>query len=155
MRRIESTKSGSAILMVVLVMSAVIVVCLNMWRATALTTDLVFKRQEREQKFRIAEGVLHYGIALCKERFESLKKLAKAGQELVELDVGRWTVAGHSSYQGKLEVLLKGDTVQLNASIIAESACAFGIGCQLQQKTAGSGKDSVAYFVISNWKLHA
>ena len=155
MRLTGNTKSGSAILIVVLVMSAVMIVCLNMWRATALTTDLACKRQEREQRFRIAEGVLNYGIALCKERFESLKILAKAGEKTIELDVGKWEVKGQPPYNGRLEVLLKGKTVQLTASIIAEATCAFAVGCNLEQKTIGKGKNAVNYFQVSNWKLRA
>jgi len=149
----RSTQKGSAILIVILVMSAVTIICINIWRATVLTADFSYKRQAREQKFQIAQGVLNYGIALCKDRFKILEQHTTKG-EAIELDVGSWKIDDHISYKGKLVVVPKGNSVHLQASIIEGSSCGFSLGCQLHQKTVGSGKDAVHYFQISNWDCY-
>jgi len=147
-------RSGSAVLIVVLVLSVIMLSCINLWRHTALNMDMVLKRQEREQKYRITEGVLHYGIGLCKNQF---KKIGKRGKKKkIELQVGTWRLKSHPPYVGKLIITPDDNTIHLKAFLMDKKSSVFAMSCSLKRKTAA--KESVSksdVFVIHNWKVYA
>ena len=58
---------GSAVLLVVLVMSSLALVALSAWRSMIFLHDIVLKKQQYEQRFRTAEAALNYGVAYCKK----------------------------------------------------------------------------------------
>jgi len=157
-------RSGSAVLIVVLTLSMIMLSCFNLWRHTALNMDMVLKRQEREQKYRITEGVLHYGIALCKNHFKKIDKRHK--KKKIELRVGMWRLKGHPPYGGKLIITPHENMTHLEASLrvlrsfsekgMAKNSSVFAMSCSLERKTAAKGSVTKKdIFVIHNWKVHA
>jgi len=145
-------RSGSAVLIVVLVLSMIMLSCFNLWRHTALNMDMVLKRQEREQKYRITEGVLYYGISLCKDQFKTIGKRKKK----IELPVGTWRLKSHPPYVGKLIITPHDKTIHLKAFLIEKKSSVFAMSCSLERKTAAKGSVSKKdVFVIHNWKVHA
>ena len=151
----KSCKPGSAILIVILIMSAVVLASFNLWKGTALTMDLVLKRQEQAQKAKIIEGVLNYGISLCMERFDSLLKQAKKEKKGFELSVGTWNIQGHLPYKGQLYLEVAGSTVRMSASLSTQQACSAGASCVLERAIKGKGDKKKHSFIIRDWKVHA
>jgi len=155
MNKRNHTKSGSAILTVILVMSAIIFCGFNLWKSTVLTTELVLMRQEREQNLRATEGVLNYGINLCINRFSSLLAQAETGGRNWSLDVGQWQINDEVSYLGHLEITLEGEVVQLFASLFSGDCCTFGMECKVERKTEKTDSKSIRFFEIRDWQVHS
>jgi len=143
---------GSAILTVILMMSAIIFCGFNLWKSTVLTTDLVLLRQAREQKMRATEGVLNYGIALCTKHFTSLLEHEKKNWSL---NAGRWLVSNETTYVGQLTIQTKGEAIHLLASLLLDDACIFGMECVVAQKTEKTKEGERQHFVVRNWQARA
>ena len=117
--------------------------------------EMALKRQDREQKYRMTEGVLQYGLWLCKNRFAAVQRLAEKEETPFVLDVGTWKLEGSPAYYGRLDITVKGEVVDLKASLIEENACAFGMECQLERITEEEEKKKEKkLFVVRNWKTH-
>jgi len=148
----KNSRPGSAILIVVLVMSALLFFCFNLFQSTVLTVDVVLKRQEREQKARIAQGILNYGITLCTSRFEQFEKKAKNKKESWDFSVGTWKLEDFGGYGGHLNVAWKDDALHLTATLLEEAdACAFGTGCVVERKMKQDEEKEKQYFVVRDW----
>lgn len=147
----KECRQGSAILIVVLIMSALLLSCLNLFKSTTLTVDLVLKRQEREQKSRATQGVLNYGVDLCSKRFSLFEGQARDGKTSWTFSVGTWDIRGLGKYDGQLCVTWKEGVLLLNATLLEKKSCAFGIGCELERKKKGDG----FIFCVKNWKEYA
>jgi hypothetical protein len=61
------TKCGSAMLIVIIVMTALTLFTFSVWRNVIFLHDIVIKKQEYERNFRAAEAALNMGLALCKK----------------------------------------------------------------------------------------
>jgi len=146
----QCARPGSAILIVLLVMSAIIFCGFNLFKSTILTTELVLLRQEREQHMRVAEGVLNYGINLCTNRFASFVRQAKAEKtEKWDFAVGRWKLRDAIVLNGNLQIILKGETAKLSTSICFEGAFVFGMECDVERKK--DKKKNKYFYVVRNW----
>ena len=147
---IARRRPGSAVLIVVLVLSVIMLSTFNLWRQTALNMDMVLKRQTWEQKHRIVEGVLHYGIAFCKNNFKTL------GKKKIELHVSTWQLKGHPTYVGNLLITPQDTTISLHASLITKQRSVFVMSCSLERKKVAKGSmNEKKIFVIHDWKVHA
>ena len=147
---LKQCRPGSAVLIVVLVLSVIMLSTFNLWRQTALTMDMILKRQTWEQKHRIVEGVLHYGIAFCKNHFETIDK------KKIELHVGTWQLKGHPLYVGNLLITPHDATISLRASLITNKRSVFVMSCSLERrKVVKEGMNKKKFFVIHDWKVHA
>lgn len=151
---IKQNRPGSAVLVVVLVMSAAVLWCLNTLKSFSLSMEMALKRQEREQKYRMAEGVLQYGIWLCKNRFTTLERLAKQGTTTFVLDVGTWKLEELPAYRGRLDVAVKGEVVDMKVVLLEGDACVFGMECQLERIRVKQQKKEKKLFIVRNWKTH-
>lgn len=143
-------RPGSAVLIVVLVLSVIMLSTFNLWRQTALTMDMVLKRQTWEQKYRVVEGVLHYGVAFCKNHFETI------GKKKIELSVGTWQLKGHPPYVGNLLITPQDAIISLRASLVTNKRAVFVMSCSLERKKVAKGSiNKKKIFVIHDWKVHA
>lgn len=136
--------NGSATLLVLLVLSAIIFGLFNLFKSTALTLDLALARQEREQKTRMTHGILNYGIDLCSKNFTFLEN----NKNKLTLEVGTWHTEGLPPYTGQLDIAAQGKTIHLHASLLHEQKSVYCMSCNLKRKEKGD--DHV--FVIHNWK---
>ncbi len=152
MKKPKHCQPGSAILTVVVVMSAVVFICLNILKCSGLNTKLILKRQNREQIYRLTEGVLNYGVALCKQRFATLQQKALKGENPIALEVGTWKLEGHSPYKGKLIITPYKRSVKLEAMMCHQHKCIFQLSCDLECKR---NKQKKPTFFVSRWKEDA
>ena len=153
MTKTKPIKKGSAILTVLLIMSAVIFCGFNLYKSTILTVDLVLLRQEREQKKRAAEGVLNYGISLCSKRFDSLCLQSKKGINNWSFQVGHWKINEEKIYKGYLKIYLKNKIAHIFASLLENNNSIFGLECKIERRTKKNKAGQVEFFVVHDWKI--
>ena len=70
----KTAKSGSTLLFVVLITGCLITIIISCWHAGALRQDLITDRMRYEQRFRITQGALNYGITYAQRCFDELLK---------------------------------------------------------------------------------
>lgn len=154
-------QTGSAILILVLVLAAVASWCLVMIQSSSLTVEMALKRQEHEQVFRMTEGVMKYGIWLCKQRFLTLQKQAEAGVTAYDFQAGTWSLPPSLvEYTGRLALTVDKDQKVMNIGITAvlydvshNKVCT--ITCQLVCQHKGlEGHDQPVFFVQS-WSVES
>ncbi len=156
----KSTQPGSAILIIVLVLTAVAAWCLTTIKSASLSMEMALKRQEREQLYRMTEGVMRYGLWLCTQRFTTLSDRAAAGVTSIDLDVGTWKLEGAPTYTGKLYCALdeikKDRAVGLTAFLHdAAQKPVFTITCQLAVQQEGAKGQEQVVFVIRHWSANS
>lgn len=145
-------QSGSALLIIILVLSAVAAWCLAMLKSVSLNMDMALKRQEHEQIYRITEGVMRYGMWLCKTRFAQLTAHA-AEQPEYDFDIGSWKLEGGASYSGRLQCTVNGEMVDLVARVYDAKKNNVGtIKCQLVRQVDDKVEKKQEVFVVRQWK---
>ncbi|MEX0672375.1 MAG: hypothetical protein WD068_03375 [Candidatus Babeliales bacterium] len=63
----HTKQEGSVIVLVTIMMGALTLFALSVWRNTVFLHDLVLKKQEHEMQMRSTEAALNIGIAICKK----------------------------------------------------------------------------------------
>ena len=80
----KTAKNGSTLLFVVLITGCLITIVISCWHAGALRQDLITDRMRYEQRFRITQGALNYGIAYAQSCFDELLKTYEKSIDLNE-----------------------------------------------------------------------
>jgi len=153
----KNVVQGSALLMVVLVTSAIVICTTIVWQGSAFLSDLVLKRQEYEQKYRCAEGVLNYGIAFCKCNYDVIKKAAAKGEKSFTLTFDTFKISPHQTYAGKMCVEMQDKSIQLKAVLLDNAKEVFSIGCSVspyQLLKSSPEKKHDTKFLVQNFTIH-
>lgn len=145
------TRTGSAVLIVILVLSAVALWCLTMMKTVSLNTEMALKRQEREQRYRMAHGVMHYGLWLCKQRFAVLQERASE-HPAYDFDVGTWKLENALAYTGKLHLGVHDNVIDLQARLYdTKQQPVFSITCELVCQHEGEKGQEQTVFIVRHW----
>ena len=72
---LETTKKGSALLFVMLTTGGVLSVTMSYWCIGSRSYELMIERMRYEQRFRLTEGALNYGVAYANHNFDDLQKM--------------------------------------------------------------------------------
>ncbi len=146
---------GSTILLVVFVMSTIIICCSTIWHSTSFLSDMAIQRQKYEQRYRIAEGILKFGIAFCKDTYKNIKKLKSKGKNKFEIDAGFWKIDDTIGYNGKVFVTIK-DDLCLQAVLLDDKKEVFRVGCTLSKSDNKDNKVKLNdTFIIHGWKINS
>lgn len=149
----QLSRAGSAVLIVLIVMSAVSICCFNIWRTITLEVDLTLKSVERELKYKMVEGVLNYSNALCMQRYKSLKILKNEGISSLDLTICKWVVAD-KAYEGRINLQINdAHHIKIKAFLFDNQDCVGRGKYQLQYKKNKKTKQN--FFMIDRWKVHA
>lgn len=143
-------QSGSTILIVLLAMTGVLLLCMRTSMGSSLIADIVVKKQEHEQFFRLTEGLLLYGINLCKQEYETIKV---AQQNLFIGHASSWPDS-QSLYAGHLEIIKNiNESFAIDARLQkkGESCDCYRLCCTVEQQVADDG---ISFFSISAWRHH-
>jgi hypothetical protein len=147
----SSRQTGSAVVIVILVLSAVAVWCLVMLKSIDLHTEMALKRQEYEQGSQLAEGVMRYGIWLCKTRFTTLIG-RDTGKVEYDFDVGSWKLEGEKIYTGTLHCSAQNESVNLRVQVYnVRKICIHTITCQLVRQHEKNDGVEQEIFVVRHW----
>jgi len=152
MFRFKKTAKGVSTLIVILATSVLVVCCFSLFQSSIFVFDLSLKKQEYEQKFRIAEGVLNYAIAFCKKNYDQLMKLSKNGKNKFSLDTGIWEISENFCYKTKVDITTQKTFIALKAIINERNEQQYFIlGCNLlDQKDCTK---NVSQYLIQNWGI--
>lgn len=145
-----STRGGSAILIVVLVMGALSLFTLTVWRNTIFLYDIVLKKQEYERNFRATEAALNMGIALCKKypkKFFILKNLdSKVSEKPFSAVIAPWLSI--KDQKSAIKIYPHHKAVLIRAQLIKGDKQVFGLRCTVE--LAGlKGKKQL--MEVKNW----
>jgi len=79
---------GSALVIILLVMTIVLLYTASIWRTTCLVHEVALANQEYEQLYWANVGLMHWAQTLCKHNFESFLLLCKDKSQ--ELIIDKW-----------------------------------------------------------------
>ena len=160
-----NTKNGSAILIVVLIMSVLSFCCLTFWQNSSLFNDISLKRVEYEQKYRLAECGLEYAVAVCSNNFDALvdgENVGGESQEVVavndhfEIETDFFKFSENIGYKCKIYIDKDGSKALKMRSVILDSAGqrVFEISCSLHEfQKKGPNNKNIKSFEIKNWQI--
>ena len=63
---------GSALLVIVLLISFISLVCINIWRITAVAFDIALQKQKYEITYQGLKGVFNWAQHVCKNNFDAI-----------------------------------------------------------------------------------
>lgn len=100
----QAARSGSVIVMLLLFFTAVIVCTINIMRSSSYLVDLAHKREQFIQRYWATEGLVRYGVSICKAQSDAL--LSRAKQQMPEANVviERWPCGDKRWYGGKIHI---------------------------------------------------
>jgi len=153
--------SGSTILIVVLVISAIVICTTITWQGSAFLENLVLKRQKYEQKYRFTEGLLNYGIAFCKQNYDmiQLKRASFKGKKSFCIPlVDGWQIDSHQKYGGKVYVTVHKKSIDLKAVLIKGGKRGMILSCNISRCSLPKEKHNPEKkydnaFIIQNFNI--
>ncbi|MFC1842297.1 hypothetical protein ACFLYU_01430 [Candidatus Dependentiae bacterium] len=179
----RNNKNGSAILIVIVVVSVLSICTVLFWQSGTLFQDISFKRLVYEQKYRAAQGGLDYAVEICAKHFDAfitegkkrkdqnVHNLHNAGvQELepvFEIETDPWKISKCIKYTCKIYIKPDGDILHIKSVLLDSNAnnankTVFALSCNLlKQKsnkiaeTNKTKKEKDPQFILKNWKICA
>jgi hypothetical protein len=68
----KTQRTGGALIIVMITVSILMLTGFGIYRSVMLLTEIVNKKQQYEQRLYFAQGLLNYGVALCRENADVL-----------------------------------------------------------------------------------
>ncbi len=150
-------KQGSSVLLVLLLTTVLIIWSTSLWRNTTHMMDIVHKRYQYEQLFRVAESLLNYGIVWCREHVNDLLLDDKEKKKDHIIDVGLWPPGMHEQYEGTLQINVKNMCINLCAKLRNDNRVIYAMHCTLEAITKRVGKDNkhqATMIKIRDWSIN-
>ncbi len=152
--RFCTTQSGSTIIAILLIMTAIVIIATNILRSSSFMHDISLRRSQNEQVFRATEGLLNFGIALAINHYQAFT-LSKKKDWLFE--IGSWPPHSKKLHEGTLHIQISGSDFTICAQLSKMNQPLYTLSCTLhtQQNAELSGQKELVkkQFVISNWKI--
>lgn len=145
-------QQGSIVVLVLIMFSAMVLICSKRWFAATLLLDTVLKKEQCEKQFWLVQGLLECGTLLCKKNWQELHaQLNKKKKKAVTLQVPDWppfTGAPHyGKYRGELVITkMTEEKIVLQAHLLSEKGRVQGQSCVVTTVTASQT------FFITDWK---
>ena len=137
--------NGSALLVVLLAMTVLLVSIINLRQNSSYVTDALYARERFEQSLCLAEAILLYGVAFCKENLTVLRDQSKKGDDNFLKNINK-IIVGKRQYAGHLSIETKGDKFFLIARVADEYNASCKVRCSLIKKYISSGYLSLSLF---------
>lgn len=113
-----SVRQGSALLMVLLVTTALVLAVTTVWRSTAFAHDLALARQRYYEQRALTESALDYGALWVAT---NVKELSKKGLQLpaeMKIYADSWHVHAHRQYRAQIAVTRAQQQVALAVQLL-------------------------------------
>jgi len=147
---IQHTRNGSALVIVMLLMTVIMVCIANTWHTTFYATDIARKRQCCEQRLRATEGLINYAVALCKDNWQEL--VTQKAQEGT-LSTVQWPCGDGQLYAGTVTIKLNNKSeALLKAQLIDHGTVICTLGCVVRSREDEQG---VAALSVEGWHFEA
>ena len=139
---------GSSILMVFLLTLVLGISIINIMRSTTYMLDIARKREQYEQQYYAAEGLLNYGIA-C-----TIKHNTKQSVNPMMIDMGVWPPQNKNNYHGRLEITQTDSVIHIKSFLMKNDIPICVLSCKLTKKKDNTLLDSAEKegSVISNFQ---
>ncbi len=148
----KSNIPGSALIVVMLITSVLLICMINIIRSSTYMHDIALKRQRYEQQYRLTEVLLDYGVIWCK-RYGEVASFDSQGT--VSLVFDSWLSDVMPGYNAKLIIKKIKDDYALDAHLIKNNNLLLILSCTLKapkEKTIQS-KNQTQKIVLQNWKI--
>lgn len=159
----KQTAHGSALLIVFVILTTIVLWVTNLWRTTLYMNDLAYAKQRYEQQFRAAESLLEYGIGSAKVLHNRWKNGA-SGHAVCNF--AQWPPKGKKlqslqfdSYSGNITVAKKNKKMKIHAQLLKKDVVVIGLHSTLKEMGGDESSqntkegDSLITFLISDWSL--
>lgn len=141
----KRNQQGSSILITLLLLYALVVFSIAIWKRTTLSLDLVHTRLRYEQHVRATELVLNYGIALCKENASTLLKEGKNGVKELLFTCDDVPLRGEKQDKGIVTIKIHDSLFTLRAALVIAEKETCALRCDLCQDVASD------HWRITHW----
>lgn len=137
---------GSAILLVLGVMTIVLLGALALERTVLFQADMALTRVRVQQQFRLADGILAYGVMLAQDNFDALQERQ---DQAVTIDAGFWPLGTNvQSYRGVLIFAPQKTNMLVTAQLYDSRSCVKTMYCTV---AADGPKKGFRNFRVTNY----
>lgn len=148
-----ASKEGSSLLLVLIVVSAVMLCVTATWKSASLMFDIVLKKQKHEQLFRSTEGLLNYGIAICKDHFSQLIMEGQKGNNDCVITFAQWPVGNSDDYKGSVRLISEQNRINVYAKLFTlDNTVSCSLSCVVQAEVADNEEQNIAALHVNDWK---
>lgn len=117
---------GSAIIMVLTVMTLVLLCMTNAWHTAHCAVDSAHKRVAYERYFRVTQGVMYATIAQCKKQFAILMAHAEQGNKEWVFDTTPW-ITGSQQLYARISATVHDRQVELHIELFKDRLMVCGL----------------------------
>lgn len=136
----QSTTPGSIIMIVLILLTALLLLCTKAWLSSSLLLDIVLRKERYEQQYRITQGLLNAGIAISKTRYAH-QKIQPSEQITIS-----WPDMP-AAYHSTVELTAVTSGLQCKALLESEGRCVHAQSCILEFTSTTSS------YHIHDWRL--
>jgi len=155
----KRSANGSVLLIVFFILTTLVIWATNLLRTTSYMNNIAHAKQRYEQQFRLAEGLLEYGIGAVKLLYKHWHN--ELSSQAV-CTFAQWPTHDNSelllrddSYSGKITITKKDKQIQMHAQLFKKNAAIIGLRCTLKEHAIPEhiDDDNQAVFIIIDWSL--
>ena len=143
---------GSSILLVLLLTMVLGISLMNNMRSTIYMLDIARKREQFEEQYYAAQGLLNFGITYA------IKQNIKQSSDPFVINIDQWPPYNENNYQGKLKITKiktkTGLALHLESLLVQNEISVCILSCRLSKQKNNilfNGREE-EWFVISNFQ---
>lgn len=140
---------GSALFMVLILMSVAMVCMTNLWRSTTYAQDLALKRQEVVLQQYLLESALVYAAYFVEENFDELQRQRKEGVAEIILVCDEWHRDKVKVYGVRMKLTVHSEQVDVAAVLQQKGGASKQGKCIVTH--VKNEKDKKNRFVVEKW----
>ncbi len=146
-------KEGSCLLTILLFVALISFFCLHMWRTTVLLFDTTMAKQQFQQHYYLTQGLLTWGIDLCKNNFDALIDYNTVHKPGFFLEIPRWKL-NETYYTGNLVCtnMIENNLyyIQIMAKLFYKKNILMQLACEIHKEFDA---EQNCRYRISKWHL--
>jgi len=125
-------QSGSALLLVMVVTTALMVCVTNVWYTASLASDAALERQHAEQHLQATQGLLTYAVALCADNARVLCDPKRQSRDTTTFSLPQWPCGDGQAYTGHIISEAYKGTVTITAHLKHQDTPVTSLQCTLK-----------------------
>ena len=139
---------GSSILLVLLLTMVLGISLMNSMRTTIYMLDIARKREQFEEQYHAAQGLLNFGITYA------IRQNIKQSSDPFVINIDQWPPYNKNNYQGRLKITKTGPALHLESLLVQNEVPVCILSCRLSKQENSipfNGREK-EWFVISNFQ---
>jgi len=146
--RAFTSRSGSTLIVVLLIMSALTIGMTNIWFSAVFARAIVYKHALSEQRYYATQALIAYGITLIKTHADSIREQQAIDGRPFEIIHTPWPTLD-APYSGKLVITARADEYVLHAHLLDAGTIVSQLRCTLIKKES----DTMIRYLIRDWSV--